>query len=165
MIKLIGATGKIDPSKAVKTVDGLSKKWKLEIALFNADLVFGPEHLKSAYEHADRAFKSNTNIAKTLATEMLLYASGQRQISRAIDKIGVGKRTRNVAVAFIGRPTKTQVSNLLSDLSLKRNDDVLMPDDRYLETFGITKKELSTVPKKKRKKLVLEKVALVDLLK
>jgi len=165
MIKLIGAAGKIEPTKALRTVEGLSRKWRLEIALFNADLVFGPEHLMSAYEHADRAFKSNTNIAKTLATEMLLYASGQRQISKAIDKIGVGKRTKNVAIVFIGKPTKTQISNLLSDLDLKRNDDVLLPNDKYLEAFGITKKELSTVSKGERTKLVLEKVALVDLLK
>jgi KEOPS complex subunit Cgi121 len=165
MIKIIGATGKIDPDTALKAVEKLSAKWKLEIALFNADLVFGTEHLVSAYDHANRAFKSRTNIAKTLATEMLLYASGLRQISKAIEKIGIRKGTKKVAVAFLGEPTRAQISTLLSDLSLNRNDEVLMPEEKNLQAFGISKTELNAVPKEKRARLVLEKVAFVDLLK
>lgn len=165
MIKIIGAKGNVNVKSALKIAEVLSKKWKSEIVLLDAELVFGIEHLVSAYEHAKRAFKSNTNIAKTFPMEMLLYASGERQISKAIEKMGIKDGMSEIAIALIDRPTNAQISELLSVLKIERNDTVLMSNERNLEAFGITKKELSTVPKQKRSKLVLEKVAFVDLLK
>jgi len=165
MIKIIGAKGNVKVKSALRIAEGLSKKWKSEIVILDAALVFGTEHLVSAYEHAKRAFESNTNIAKTFAKEMLLYASGERQISKAIEKMGVKDGASEIAIALIDHPINAQISELLSALKMKRNDDVLLPDEKNLEAFGITKKELSTVPKHKRSKLVLEKVAFVDLLK
>ncbi len=164
-MRFAGAEGRVEAQTALKVAEDFSKKWKLEIVLLNADLVFGKEHLLSAYEHAKRAFASGTNKSKSMGKELILYAAGERQISKAIDKMGIRDGLRNVAIVLIGKSTNAQMSKLLSSLNMKRNDDVILPKEKNLQAFGISKEEMGTVPKEKRSKLVLEKVALVDLLK
>ncbi|MCK5547644.1 MAG: hypothetical protein KAI64_01420, partial [Thermoplasmata archaeon] len=123
-MRFVGAEGKVEAQTALKVAVDLSKKWKLEIVLLNADLVFGKEHLLSAYEHAKRAFASGTNTSRALGKELILYAAGERQISKAIDKMGIKDGLRNIAMVLIGKSTGAQISKLLSSLNLKRNDDV-----------------------------------------
>jgi KEOPS complex subunit Cgi121 len=164
-MRIVGAKGRVDVENALEIAERLSRKWDCEIALFNGELVFGRDHLVSAHEHAVRAFHEKSNTCKTLSTEMILYAAGERQISKAIEKIGIRDGQEHVAIAILGDPTDDQVSELLSDLGMTRDDEVLLANDENLEKFGITKKELGTVPKEKRSRLVLEKVALLDLIK
>jgi KEOPS complex subunit Cgi121 len=165
MIEIIGAVGKVDVDNALNAVEGISKKSNIEVALFDGELIFGERHLISAYEHAKRAFEMGDNTAKTIAMETMLYASGERQISRAIEKMGIKQGGNKVALAIIGDSAKEHVSELLSALNMERDDDVLLPDEKNLVAFGITKKEQNAVPKEKRHELVLERVALVDLIK
>ena len=53
----------------------------------------------------------------------------------------------------------------MSSLNLKRDDKVLEGDVDTLKRFGITEDELSTIPESKYGDLLLEKVALVDIIK
>ena len=50
-------------------------------------------------------------------------------------------------------------------LSLKRCDKVLNNNEKKIKEFGINKIELNTISKKDYNKLILEKVALVDIKK
>lgn len=58
-----------------------------DVVLMDPMYVCGKEQLFSAVEHAERAFANDTNSSKTLLTEIIMYASGERQISKALKKM------------------------------------------------------------------------------
>ena len=57
------------------------------------------------------------------------------------------------------------IDEMLGSLSLRRNDDVLEGDKDVLRRFGIDENEIKTVTKAKYGNLILEKVAMVDIIK
>src|SRR5881397_2975368 len=67
---------------------------KLQIQLMRADRICGKEHLVFAARNASIAFTQPYKRSNSLAVEMLLYTSCQRQISKAIQVIGVTPETR-----------------------------------------------------------------------
>ncbi len=140
----------------------LASEMGVDILLMDADMVFGKVHIDTAIEHADRAFERKTNVAGTRMMEVMLYASGERQLSAAIDKMGVGKGTRRLAVVASDSECLDEV---MRALSVKRDDNVLDGRLEELGKFGITKQAVRGVGKEKAMELVLERVALVDLLK
>jgi len=90
----------------VSDVDVLVKQIRkrlpqFDVQFFDAALIAGPQHLYFAVLNALKAFKNNTNISKSLAVESLLYASAQRQISDAVNLIGIKTDTTRIAVAGI----------------------------------------------------------------
>ncbi|OGS40062.1 MAG: hypothetical protein A3K77_07640 [Euryarchaeota archaeon RBG_13_31_8] len=167
MYKIIGAKGKISNiNKFLEKINSFCEKKNIVIQVFNADMIFGNNHLVSAYEHAIRAFEQETNTSNTLAMEILLYASGERQLKLAIPKIGIKKGQVDVAFIFIGdKITDKLIDELLQELSLKRDDEVLEGDIITLKKFGLKESELKTVSKDKYGSLILEKIALVDIIK
>ncbi len=172
MIEVIGAKGRIqDMDLFFKQILSLSKKYKIVIQVIDADIVYGKNHLISASQHAVRAFGQKKNSTNSLAMEILLYASGERQIQRAIQKVGIKKGNVNIALVFVdevqenGKVSDTIVGKILEVLNLTRDDKVLEGDIDTLRKFGITQQELMTVPKNKHRNLILEKVAMVDVIK
>jgi len=133
-----------------------------EIQLLDARLVCGRDHLVAAAEHAERAMREGTNVAKTLAVEFVLYAAGERQISDAIRKVGVRDDTEEFALVNFDGGNPDEV---LRALEMSRDDRVIEPSRQKLQAFGITEAELRSVPPDQVSDLVLERVALVDLLK
>ncbi len=125
-----------------------------------AGMVFGRDHLASALLHAKRAFDEATNSADSLEMETLLYASGERQLSSAIAKIGVTEETREVVVARLsGDGFQPDAGwELLGDRPTRLSVE-------QLRAFGISDAEISTVPESRVADLVLERVAAVDVLK
>jgi KEOPS complex subunit Cgi121 len=172
MIKVIGAKGNIqDIDLFLKQILSLSEEYKIVIQVINADIVYGKNHLISASQHSVRAFEQKKNSTNSLAMEILLYASGERQIQRAIQKVGIKKGNENIALVFIdefqenGKVSNNIVGKILEILNLIREDKVLEGDNDTLRKFGITHQELMTVPKNKHRNLILEKVAMVDVIK
>lgn len=133
-----------------------------EIQLLDARLVFGPDHLIAAAEHALRAFRRGTNAASTPALETLVFASGERQIHEALAKMGLSEATEEVAIVDLGGPVE---SDLLAYLGLERDDGVLSPEGKSLAAYGIPPQAEGTVPPGAMVDLVLERVALVELLR
>lgn len=170
MIKIIGATGNIhDIEGFLKKVTQFVKENNVLIQVFDAELIYGKNHLISAYEHAKRAMDRKKNTTNSIEMETLLYASGERQLKLAIPKMGVKKSSVSVALIFIAE-SKTKISNqliseFLKELSLNRDDGVLEGNENTLKKFGITETEIRTVMKVKYGNLILEKVALVDIIK
>ncbi|MFW9856508.1 MAG: KEOPS complex subunit Cgi121 [Candidatus Thorarchaeota archaeon] len=70
--------------------------------LFDNRFIWGKRHLYSAVWHAYQAATHDQMISKTLSMEMLLYAAGQRQIQKAIEILGIGSTTRNIAGVILG---------------------------------------------------------------
>jgi KEOPS complex subunit Cgi121 len=168
MIKIIGTKGNIkDVDIFLKQIQNFAKKISVVVQVFDADVIYGKNHLVSAVQHAVRAFDRKTNTTNSLDKEILLYASGERQLKLAIPKMGVKKGNGNAAFVFISNKKSYDdlIDELLKILSLERNDKVLDGNLNKLRKFGITDKELKTVTKAKYGDLILEKVAMVDVIK
>ncbi len=133
-----------------------------DIVLMDAGKVCGADHLDSAVFHARRAFERGMNASNTMGMEVILYASGERQISKAKKKMGLHQETEKVAVIVLGPEDLDQVMN---DLDLKRDDSLLECSLEKGAAFGIYPEELETVGMDMLTDLVLEKVAFVEILK
>ncbi|KYK22808.1 hypothetical protein AYK21_03530 [Thermoplasmatales archaeon SG8-52-2] len=170
MIKIIGAKGNIkDIDVFLKRVEDFSNKNNITIQSFNADLIFGKDHIISAVEHAKRSIERKTNTTNSLEKEILLYASGDRQLKLAIPKMGVKEGRANIAFVLLNNEN-TEISNkitndFLNSLNLNGDDKVLEGNRDTLRKFGINDKEIDTVTKEKYGFIILEKVAMVDILK
>jgi KEOPS complex subunit Cgi121 len=148
---------------AADPVDRLAKSGNMgDLQLLDARLVCGRDHLVAAYEHAERAMREGTNAAKSLAVEFVLYASGERQIGNALAKMGIRSDTTEFAVVAFGG---LDVAPALAALALTRDDSVLKPSRQKLRAFGLSDVEVDSVPGDRQADLVLERVAMVDLLK
>jgi KEOPS complex subunit Cgi121 len=140
--------------------------------VFDASMVFGKAHLNSAVEHALRAIKRKTNSTNTLDKEIMLYASGERQIKKASPKMGIKKGCEEIVLVLFNKENNYGekisdkiLKNILKQLDLKHNDSVLEGNYQKLLDFGLSKDEIETVTKDKYEFLILEKVAMVDVIK
>lgn len=167
MYKIIGAKGYVSNiDEFLKKIYSFCAKHSIVIQVFNAKSIFDNKHIISAYKHAKRAFEQKTNTTNSLAMEILLYTSGERQLKLAIPKIGIKKGQVDIAIIFIGiKITNKLIDELIKKLSLKRDDKVLEGDINTLKKFGLKQSEIKTVSRNKYGSLILEKVALVDIIK
>ena len=173
MIIIIGARGNIqDIDSFLKQVISFAQKHHVIIQVFDANMIFGKVHLISSVEHAIRAMRRKTNTTNSLDKEILLYASGERQIKLSIPKMGIKKGNGNIAFVFVSdvktgdrELSDNLVGEVLESFSLVRDDSVLEGDMDTLRKFGINENEIKTVAKAKYGHLILEKVAIVDIIK
>lgn len=168
MLKIVGAKGQIeDIDLFLDKIQSYAQQNNVVIQAFDADLIYGKNHLISAVEHAKRAISQKNNTTNSLSMEILLYASGERQLKLAIPKMGVKKGEVNVAIIIITGQSLSEnvVGKLLDCLLLDQDDKVLEGDNDTLKKFGINKNALSTVSEGKYGDLILEKVAMVDIIK
>jgi tRNA threonylcarbamoyladenosine modification (KEOPS) complex Cgi121 subunit len=93
--------------------------------------------------------------------ECLLYASGERQISKAQEKMGIKSGTERVALVLFG----PRIEDALSALDLVRDDAVLDASVEKALRFGVEQKEIDALGPERASDLVLERVAFVDILK
>ncbi|HVQ01094.1 MAG TPA: KEOPS complex subunit Cgi121 [Candidatus Thermoplasmatota archaeon] len=172
MIHVVGARGTIsDIDEFLQKLSQFATKEQISIQALNADAVYGAQHLISAAEHALRSFAQGTNATNTLPLEIMLYAAGERQIQKAIKKMGV--KTGRQAIAFViidqkrkkDEKSEFMIKRLLILFDMTSDESVLGGNPITLKNFGITQKELRTVPKEKYGDLILEKVAMVDVQK
>jgi len=163
-VEIIGCRGNTgNREELIERIRHFGEESKTACQIMNAEMVYGREHVLSAVEHAVRAFKNGTNSCKTLDLEILLYASGKRQIKDAIDFMGIGKSEKFVFVCVgEGNPKGEE---FLKKLGLEIDNSVIEGDISTLEKFGISKEEMKTVDKSMYGDLILEKVAMVDLIK
>ncbi|MFA5313766.1 MAG: KEOPS complex subunit Cgi121 [Methanomassiliicoccales archaeon] len=157
---LSGAAGIIeDPMTFIKMVQSdLGKK----TLCLDADMVCGREHIESAVMHAERAFNYGTNSSDSFAVEVMLYASGERQLSKAMAKMGVKKGDVNVViVSFEGDSTDDMVVRW----GLRPEPRAAAFSVAKAMNFGIGRTEASSVPSDMLQDLVLERVAFVDVIK
>jgi len=168
MFKIFGAEGKISNIDSfLKKIKEFSKEKNILIQSFDAELIYDKNHLISAYKHAKRAFENKTNTCNSLEMEILLYASGERQLKIAIPKIGVKKGNTSIVFIMINKEDEIDkiVDPFLELFDLKRSDNLLKGNINTLKKLGFKDSEIRTVSKDKYSDLVLEKVAMVDIIK
>ncbi len=146
----------------------------LEIQLFRADRVAGSEHLSFAARGAIGAFRQNRARSRTLAVELLLYASCQRQISKAIELLGLASNTHEAVFAAItDRPVPKELEESLEKLLQARTDDTVIEISsrnkalELMKVYDISKKTIASaqLPNENEvsvlKRLIIERSALL----
>lgn len=101
-IEVAGARLPEEGTAIVEEAARLGEEMGVTVQLTDARLVCGKEHLEVAAEKALRAQERGLMTARALAAEVLLYASGERQIQKAIGKMGVRDDTTEVGVVAVG---------------------------------------------------------------
>lgn len=132
------------------------------ILALDADKLAGEKHLKFAIEKAMNSFKTGRNIAKDPGKEIMLYAAGTRQINRAM-KIGVHNGKNNIALVGIGNDIDLSVFDEITSGNVLKYDQ--SKNRVLMDFFNITDEEIKAVGVDKVPELVLERVALVDVMK
>ncbi|MGF3522591.1 MAG: KEOPS complex subunit Cgi121 [Candidatus Bathyarchaeia archaeon] len=146
----------------------------VELQFFDASVVATWQHLFFAVLNALVAFKNGRNISKSLAVEIVLYASGQRQIRKAIERVGVKVTSKNVAAVIIG----CDAASVQRALTIVKECIGVEPDDSVLElsepkmrlikrVFDISDVQLAAAPEGKSAEqalvdLILENMALLS---
>ena len=142
------------------------------IQLFDARLIAGFDHLYFSVLNALKAHDGGTGISRNLAVETLLYASGQHQISRAIELLGLKPGSSEVAVLIIAG-TREQAVRALGRieglLQGEESEDVIELTDGKIglirKTFEIGDLEIEATLRDSRKEaitsLLIERVALL----
>ena len=142
-----------------------SIKYNCHIICFNADMMIGKAHARSAILHAIRSFKEGNTISKKIEMEALLYASGSRQCTIA-SSFGIHEGDNNIFVCCF--PSQNGVWNALAPLFTFVEEEWEIIDlekrSRLMQHFGITEKEIQTLTNPSRiADLVLERVALLQI--
>jgi len=140
--------------------------------IFDATRIAGWRHLYMAAVNAVGAFESGTTISRGLGIEVLLYASCQDQISRALDVVGVSPDTDKLALIILrdGPSEAEAVFEKAADILGEAADSVLGLDEakfrEIAEVFGVSENALEAVGGERDKaltSLLVEKGALLPL--
>lgn len=166
MIEVIGGSTYISNlGEFLKKIGDISSRYNITVQAVDADLVAGERHLRFAAEKAAQAFERGENLAMDLGVEILLYASGNRQINQALT-MGVHEGENRVALVAVGPVTTDAMDDLRA---LVHEEPVVQytpeKNQRLFDFFNITPLEVEAVGESKVPLLVLERVALLNVSK
>lgn len=136
---------------------GLQDEYGCVILALDAEKVVGERHAAFAANKALRAFAERRNVAKNVGVEILRYASGQRQIERALS-MGISEATSRVALMVVENGTTPELSSVFE----ADGQGPSWNEEAVKEAFEIGDEEIEAVGQEKIPDLVLERVALVD---
>ncbi|MDY0293673.1 MAG: KEOPS complex subunit Cgi121 [Candidatus Methanomethylophilaceae archaeon] len=126
-----------------------------ETVLMEPMMVCGRDQVLSALMHAERAFAEGTNRSKTLLTEIILYASGERQISKAVAMMRPSGE--GMVALILGGPDDLE----LERIGMCRDDTLADASPEKAEAMGLDAQGMSV----SLEDLALERVALLDMTK
>jgi len=136
---------------------------------FNASRVAGADHLVHAARLALDAQANGTGFASSVPIELICWASAERQIGRAFEKMGVCRGKVELAILTIG-DSSDQATNamkkIFSGLEARWDNGLLKLNSgktfELAKSFSINKEEIALAP---IERIVLERVALLSLAK
>jgi KEOPS complex subunit Cgi121 len=118
------------------------KGFPCTVQLIDARAVAGSGHALHGTLHALRAFERNQNISGDPGIEICLRIAGTRQISRALELLGV--REGEMGICAILVDCGADVQEFL-DSRFQRDDTVLEPDEDYLRNLYELGDEVETI--------------------
>ncbi len=151
-VKVIGLKGDATFDDMVRHFTSLGG----EVVIMDPMYVCGKDHVVSAVRHAERSFEHRTNRSKTLLTEIILYAAGERQISKAMERMRPKPGCKEFALALLDVPDDLK----LDEIGMERDDSIIDATDAKAEAMGLDRSFKIPV-----EDLALEMVALLDLAK
>ena len=105
------------------------------IQYLDSSLIVSVGHLLSAAQNAVNAWKGDYMLTRGLDAEVLVYASAQRQISRAIENLGVRDGLQSIALVVVGSDKKA-VRGVITKMTNKVGEEIktaFLPDRDRLE--------------------------------
>ena len=143
----------------------------IPLQLLDATFIAGTNHALFATLNALNAFKQGNNLSSHIEVEVLLYLSAQRQISKAIELIGVNTQTRHIVVILLSsNREEAQRLELILQQSLfgQRDDSIINLDENkrtpLMQAFNITPVQIQATTKQgleALEALIIEKSAML----
>ena len=124
-------------------------------ALINPIVVCGHLHLKQVAYLADKAHVGNYNLSNDRSTEVLLYLTAQRQISKAIEIGGIKEGQNSIAWVSFGKVPISLSSFLTPD------DSVISHKSFDYSSLNLDEKTLSELNFKQKQKIVMTRTAIL----
>jgi KEOPS complex subunit Cgi121 len=155
-----------DVNGFLHTLGGIASGYGITVQAIDASKIAGIEHILAAAEKAIRAMQHHDSISDDLGMEILLYASGNRQIKRALS-MGVRTGKNEIVLVAVGDEIPDGAISELENLVVVADVTGYTREKRDAVTtfFGITETEIAAVGEEKIPQLVLERVALTGLWK
>ena len=123
----------------------------LTVQLLNGLLIADETHLLSAAQNAINAKQGEYMLSRSLDVEVIVFASAQRQIGRALDALGVFDGLDEIAVVVVGTDTAS-VEKTIRDLADKIGEETIPPFsatseriDRIKNHYQISDKEIEAI--------------------
>ena len=148
-MKFYFGCGKVSPNSYQTLLSLLDEN----LAIFDATSVCGIFHLKQSAILADQAHEYGYNLSKTKSSEVLLYLSAQRQITKSIQYAGLTEETSSIAWVSFDPPSDKLKLMIDEDMS------VISVSNFNYEKFGISKKLIKQLSQTELTKLVTTKCA------
>ncbi len=121
----------------------------LAVQFFNSAMIVDEIHLLSAAQNAFNAWKGDYMRSRSLDVEIVIYASAQHQIGRAIEIMGIDDQTKTIAVVALGEDKK-KVQDCALDLEKAIGSEItpafemtVEKLETLMEMFRISKSEIS----------------------
>ena len=90
----------------------IRKKFNISFQMFSSKFVISEDQLKFILHHVYSTFSLKSNISKHYDVEFLLYLSHERQITKAIEKVGVKNPNEKNEISYgeilFGEPEKLE---------------------------------------------------------
>jgi len=146
----------------LKRVETVSKEHNIQVQLVNASKVYGKEHLEIAAEKAITNFDLKWNKANSLPVEVLLHAAVRRQISEAMEFMGIKEGDWDLgAVALTELNNLTPPKDIAPHLGHEQDDSVLEPgSDVILDELGVDPLLRMMFPREEWGNLVIERITM-----
>jgi KEOPS complex subunit Cgi121 len=152
-----------DRAELISALKDLQSVHGCVVLALDAGKVVSERHISFATEKALAATLEKRNIAKDVGMEIMRYASGERQIERAM-AMGLSSSTGRIALILVSFGCDCSWPN---DSEVRK---IIDPDGRgcsfeseaVKKTFNISPKEIEVVGERRIEDLVIERVALVD---
>jgi len=165
VVAVLGGRLRVRADEAIRRVAGIQSKHGVIAQVFDARRVAGKEHLLHAVSLALLFEGRGERFADNPALNLLCWVAAERQIEVALRKVGVTPATEEVAVVVVGKDG-TSVRSAAEEVSglLVRDDEILLQkreEKELRETFSLP----PTVTAGEMGKFVMEKIALLELLK
>ena len=159
-----------DVESFISNVNQFAQINDVYVQVLNAEMICGSLHIDSAIIHALRAYNEKRMRTQSLGMEVLLYASGERQLTRAIPKMGVKKGACSIVVSIISDKHSThELSHLLTSFQkqfkFKEDATVLSISIEKLKRWRIQDSLIKLLSPDEYEDVILEKVAYVDIIK
>ena len=147
----------------LQKIRAIAESFDTHIICFNAGMLAGKRHARTALHHAVRSFHNGSMVSNTLEMEALLFAAGSRQCSVAA-LFGVHDGENSMFVCCY--PPSDGVWDTLTPLMdvTDRYLDTIDPHKRayLMKLFGITEEEITACSGDGITELVLERIALLE---
>ena len=144
-------------NKQQKTADKIielasaSEKNILAVQFLDSRLVVDSDHLFFATQNAINAWRGKYSITRELSLEIMVYASAQRQIGRAIEAMGIRNDLPSLALVVVGTDTASvekQLAHIQNEVGSATSEQFSKSEERLrsiMSYFNIQDKELQAI--------------------